>query len=97
MELNENDYPMNYKEYEKRIMELLLETYPQEKREMLIDRLDKLLEEDPDFIKGLYGESCFRYDHPEIYGENCKKVFGDYLLESIPIRNLKLLLGGKLD
>ena len=59
--------------------------------------IDQLLEKEPEFIEGLYAETCFRYDSPHIYGETCKKVFGDYLLDSIPVNTLNLLLGGKLD
>ena len=88
-------YPMDYEEYEKRVIELFVNPYP--KREIIIDRLEAALKEDPNLIKGMYAESCFRYDHPEIYGDNCKKVFGDYLLESIPVNTLHMLLGGGFD
>ena len=90
-------YPMDYEEYEKRVIELFLDPYPKGKREVVTDRLECALKEDPNLIRGLYAESCFRYDHPEIYGKNCKKVFGDYLLESIPVNFLHMTLGGGFD
>ena len=90
-------YPMNYEEYEKRVIELFLDPYPKGKREVVTDRLECALKKDPNLIRGLYAESCFRYDHPEIYGKNCKKVFGDYLLESIPVNFLHMTLGGGFD
>ena len=62
-----------------------------------IERINKLLEAEPEFIEALYGDTCFRYDHPEIYSETCKKVFEDYLLNSIPVRNLDMMIGGNLD
>ena len=87
-------YPLTYEEYEKRVIELFLAAYPDELQETMTDRLDKLLEEDPKFIDGLYGESCFRYDRQDLYGETCKKIFEDYLLESIPVNTLHMVLGG---
>lgn len=89
-------YPMTYEEYEKRVTELFLDLYPKDKQEVGKERLNGLLEAEPDFMEGLYAETCFRYDHPEIYSETCKKVFGDYLLESIPVRTLNMLLGGQI-
>ena len=90
-------YPMTYEEYEKRVTELFLELYPKDKREVGLERLNSLLEAEPEFIEGLYADTCFRYDHPELYSETCKKVFEDYLLESIPVNTLNMLLGGKID
>ena len=87
-------YPMDYEEYEKRVIELFVNPYPKGKREIIIERLEDALKEDPNLIKGMYAESCFRYDHPDIYGKNCKKVVDDYLLESIPVNTLHMLLGG---
>ncbi|WP_296874672.1 hypothetical protein [uncultured Methanobrevibacter sp.] len=87
-------YPMTYEEYEKRVIFLFLKVYPEDKQEMMVDRLNKLLEDDPKFIDGLYGESCFRYDRQDLYGETCKKVFEDQLLESIPVNTLHMVLGG---
>ena len=62
-----------------------------------MDRLNELLENEPDFIKGLYSETCFRYDSQDIYGDTCKKVFEDYLLEAIPVNTLNRMLGGELE
>ena len=90
-------YPMTYEEYEKRVIELFLDLYPKDKRHIGLERLNGLLEAEPEFIEGLYGETCFRYDRQDLYGENCKRVFEDYLLESIPVNTLNMLLGGSLD
>ena len=87
-------YPMTYDEYEKRVTTLFLEAYPQNQQEEMANRLDKLLKEDPYFIRGLYADTCYEYDHPEIYSETCKKAFEDYLLESVPVNTLNMLLGG---
>lgn len=66
-------YPMTYEEYKKRAIDLFLSSYPEDKQEMMVGRLDKLLTDDKDFIDGLYGETCFRYDRQDLYGETCKK------------------------
>ena len=87
---------MTYEEYEKRVTELFLDLYPKDKQEVGKERLNGLLEAEPDFMEGLYAETCFRYDHPEIYSETCKKVFGDYLLKSVPVNTLNMLLGGQI-
>lgn len=87
-------YPLTYDEYEKKVIDLFLQTYPEDKRVIVESRLDKLLDVEPEFIEGLYEDSCFRYDNPKLYGDNCKKVFEDYLLESIPVNTLHSILGG---
>ena len=93
MALNEEDYPMTYKEYEKRVVELFLECYEGETLELMRQRVEEELKEDPNSIHGFYGHDCFTYDHPEIYGENCKKTFEDYHLRQTPVANLRLLIG----
>ncbi|MBE6490949.1 MAG: hypothetical protein E7Z83_08855 [Methanobrevibacter sp.] len=87
-------YPLTYEEYHKKIIELFLKNKTD--KEDAMNRLNNLLNAEPDFMEGLYAETCFRYDHPEIYSETCKKVFGDYLLESIPVNTLNMLLGGQI-
>ena len=93
MALNEEDYPMTYKEYEKRVVELFLECYEGETLELMKQRVEEELKEDPNYIHGFYGQDCFTYDHSEIYGENCKKTFEDYHLRQTPVANLRLLIG----
>ena len=93
MALNEEDYPMTYKEYEKRVIELFLEDYEGEALELMRHRVEEELKEDSNYIHGFYGHDCFNYDHPEIYGENCKKTFEDYHLRQTPVANLRLLIG----
>ena len=93
MVLNEEDYPMTYKEYEKRVVELFLECYEGETLELMKQRVEEELKEDPNYIHGFYGHDCFTYDHPEIYGENCKKTFEDNFLRQTPVANLRLLIG----
>ena len=93
MVLNEENYPMTYKEYEKRVVELFLECYEGETLELMKQRVEEELKEDPNYIHGFYGHDCFTYDHPEIYGENCKKTFEDYHLRQTPVANLRLLIG----
>ncbi len=88
---------MTYEEYERRVIELFLDLYPKDKQDVAMERINDLLKEEPEFIEALYGDTCFRYDHPEIYSETCKNAFEDYKLNSIPVRTLNLLLGGKVD
>ncbi len=95
--INEEDYPMTCEEYEKRVIELFLDLYPKDKQDVAMERINDLLKEEPEFIEALYGDTCFRYDHPEIYSETCKTAFEDYKLNSIPVHNLNLLLGGNVD
>ena len=87
-------YPMTYEEYEKRVTELFLKLYPKDKQEVGKERLNNLLNAEPEFIEALYEDTCFCYDHPELYSETCKKVFEDYLLKSVPVNTLNMLLGG---
>lgn len=93
MVLNEEDYPMTYKEYEKRVVELFLECYEGEALELMRQRVEEELKEDPNYIHGFYGHDCFTYDHPEIYGEASKRTFEDNFLRQTPVANLRLLIG----
>ena len=93
MELNEKDYPMTYKEYEKRVVELFLEDYEGETLELMRDRIEDILSESPNFIEQLYGHDCFVYESPHIYGDTCKKVFEDSFLRQTPVANLRMMIG----
>ena len=93
MVLNENDYPMTYKEYEKRVIELFLEMYDGENLKLMEKRIADELENNPNYIQGFYGQDCFTYDHPEIFGDNCKKTFEDNFLRQTPVANLRMLIG----
>ena len=91
------EYPMTYEEYEKRVIELFLERFDEKDRKKALKRVNELLEADPDFISELYGDSCFCYDRPDIYGENCKRAFEDNRINSIAVNTLDMFLGGELD
>ncbi|WP_405268046.1 hypothetical protein [Methanobrevibacter sp.] len=93
MPINEKNYPMTYKEYEQRVIELFIESYPMEHQERIMDRIDKLLEEDPYFIKFLYHQDCSYYDSD---ASNSGGIFNDDALKSRPVYNLELLIGGGL-
>ena len=93
MVLNENDYPMAYEEYEKRVIELFLESYEGKELELMRDKVEGILSEKPNFIEQCYGYSCFDYDHPEIYGDNCRKTFDDYHLRQTPVAQLRMIIG----
>lgn len=86
-------YPLTYKEYEDKVVELFLQDYEDEQLDEIIKRIDDILSEKPNFIEQLYGYDCFTYDNPKIYGENCKKVFDDYHLRQTPVSQLRLIIG----
>ena len=91
--LNEDDYPMTYKEFDKSVVELFLQDYEGEALEIVTARVDEMLSEEPNFIHTLYGHCCFVYESPHIYGENCKKMFEDYHLRETPVANLRMIIG----
>ena len=86
-------YPLTYEEYEKRVIELFIESYPIEYQEIIMDRVNNLLNEDPYFIKFLYNQDCKYYDGN---ASNAKMIFKDGALKSRPVYNLELLIGGEL-
>ena len=92
--VSESKYPMTYEQYEKRVIELFLEQFDGEELAILKDKLDGFLEDNPNFIRSLYSGDCFTYDHPEIYSDNCKKVFEEYHLLSTPVAQLRMILEG---
>ena len=92
MELDESKYPMTYKEYEKRVVELLLEDYDGESLELMKIKIEEALSDKPTILEQEYGFDCFRYDHPEIFGEDTKKRFEDRYLKQTPVSNLRKVL-----
>ena len=96
-EIMTKEYPMTYEEYEKKVIELYLDGISEDHKEKIKQRIDNLLKNDPTFLSGLYGDTCFLYDRPDIYGENCKRAFEDEKLKDIPVRTLDMFLGGELD
>ena len=92
MELDESKYPMTYKEYEKRVVELLLENYDGESLELMKIKIEEALSDKPTILEQEYGFDCFRYDHPEIFGEDTKKRFEDRYLKQTPVSNLRKVL-----
>lgn len=93
MEFNEENYPMTYKEYEKRVIELFLESYEGETLELMKKRVEDVLSEEPNFIQMLYGQDCFTYESPDIFGETAKKAFEDSFLRQTPVSQLRMLIG----
>lgn len=91
--INEENYPMTYEEYERRVVELFLEDYGGERLETMKERVDLELSNRPNCIEGAYGHDCFVYDHPEIYGKTCKKAFEDSFLRQTAVANLRMLIG----
>ena len=92
IEFDENRYPMTYDEFEKRIIELFLEEYDDEDLEEMKNRLDEELSNETSYIDSFYGTACFTYDHPELYGDTCKKEFEDFYLKR-HVNNLRMLIG----
>lgn len=93
MELDESKYPMTYKEYEKRVVELFLENYTGEALEEMTRRVNEELSDRPNIIEQEYGADCFRYDNPEIFGQDSKKTFEDRYLKQTPVASLRMILG----
>ena len=91
---DENNYPMTYNQFEERVVELFLANYEGEELEHMKKVIEEELSESPNYMESLYGETCFVYDNPQLYGETCKKAFEDYHLKSRAVHNLRWLLEG---
>lgn len=85
--VDESKYPMTYQEYEDKIVELFLKDHSDKKERL--EFLDKLLEEDPDFIYAGYKEDCYSYNRTKL--DPPERIFWDYLLRSRPVHVLELL------
>ena len=85
---------MTYKQFEERVVELFLAKYDGEELEHMKEVIEGELSESPNYMESFYGETCFVYDNPPLYGENCKKAFEDYHLKSRTVHNLRWLLEG---
>lgn len=92
MAFDEKNYPMTYKEYEKRVVELLIEDCDEKDVDLMMEKVEAELKNEPNFLQMSYGYDCFDYDHPEIYGEVCKKTFEDAQLRKTPVANLRKIL-----
>ena len=93
-EIMTKEYPMTYEEFENKVIELYLDGISEDHKEMIKERIDNLLENDPTFLSGLYGQSCFYYDNPKKYGDVAKKEFEDENLKGTPVRTLDMFVGG---
>ena len=89
---DEKNYPMTYKEYEKRVIELLLEDIDERFRDLMMEKVEAELKNEPNYIQTFYGQDCFTYDSPDIYGETSKKAFEDKFLKQTAVANLRKLL-----
>ena len=91
--MKEKKYPMTYKEYEKRVIELFLETGNYATKEEKLEFLnEELLKNDPEFIKNLYKSDCYKYDYHEKQGiMEPEYIFSDRRLLIIPVYNLEML------
>ena len=74
-------YPLSYEKYEKSNG-----SNPHDKQKVGMDKINKLLKNDPNFIRGLYEDTCFRYDRQDLYGDDVGKFsmticWNQYLLE----------------
>ena len=58
-----------------------------------MEQIEDILNEEPNFIQSLYGHNCFRYDNPQIYGENCKKAFEDDRLRMNIVSQVRMVMG----
>jgi hypothetical protein len=91
VEFDESRYPMSYEEFEKRVIELLLENYTGAVLEDMKIKVENELSNDIHYTESFYGDACFTYDHPELYGETCKKEFEDFYLQR-HVNNLRMLI-----
>lgn len=87
------EYPMTFEEFEEKVLELFFEYYSEEFVEKLKKQLEELEKEDPNYMKGLYEATCWRYDSPHLYGKNCKKVFEKEYLRHYPVYDLRTDVG----
>lgn len=90
--LNEEDYPMTYKEFEKRVVELFLEDYSGDGLRIMKEKVEEELKQKPCFIEMLYAQSCFIYESPWLYGDTCKRCLEDNFLRQTPVANLRLFI-----
>lgn len=82
MALKEENYPMTYDEFEKRITELALEEYSGKDPNLFMDFIEDLKSQEE--IKALYKDTCYRHD---TYGD----AFTDENLKSQPVRLLYMV------
>nr|WP_295606943.1 hypothetical protein [uncultured Methanobrevibacter sp.] len=86
-------YPMTYKEFEEKVVSLYLDSLNDEQLEMFVPLLDEELKKKPCFIQTIYGQICFDYDNPDIYGEIVKHSFEDEFLKRNAVSQLENFLG----
>ena len=87
---NEEDYPMTYKEYEKRVIELTIEeAQPRFTREDALERIKGVLKDDPSMLYIVYGQSCSWYKEAiEKNEDNPEQWFEDSGLSYLPVNVL---------
>ncbi len=89
-------YPMTYEEYEKRVFGLYLKVYPEDKQEIIIERLDKLLKDNKDFLKKIYEHTRIRYVRSDC-SRQCDDISKYKHFKSLAVNTLQLYIGGNFD
>ena len=81
-------YPMTYDDYKNKIIELFLESKrytDATNEEKLIFLNEELLVDNPEFIKGLYKDTCYDYNHYS------KEAFTNEKLLANPVMVLEMV------
>ncbi|MBR4447200.1 hypothetical protein [Methanobrevibacter sp.] len=77
---------INQDEFEKRVIELYLNEYPADKREIILERLNRLVKRDRDFMNRSYEHTCINYRR----GYN-----PDF--EALALNTMQFYIGGNFD
>lgn len=84
---------MTFEEFEEKVLELFFEYYSDEFVEKLKRQLEEIEKENPNYMKGLYKATCWRYDSPHLYGKSCKRAFEKDYLRHYPVYSIRTDVG----
>lgn len=87
-----SEYPMTFEEFEKNAFELYLKQYPDDKREMVLGKLELLLGVEG-FMKRLYEHTCVRYNRSNL--SDNRRDISDF--ESLTAITMNWYIGGEFD
>lgn len=90
---DEKNYPMTYKEFEEKVVNLYLDALNDEQLEIFLPLLEEELKKSPCFIQTIYGQTCFEYDNPDIFGEIVKHSFEDEFLKRNVVPQIEKFIG----
>ena len=90
------EYPVSSEEFEGKVIEFYLKRYPEDRKAVILERLEGLIKKDDDFIKEIYEHTCFRYGRKNL-PDDCSDRLKYRIFMKLGVNTLQMHIGGDFD